>query len=196
MQPKLTLLTFALFTLVVAAAACDATPAESFRDFDTGTGGESGSDTGGLDIICVSDEDGVTAEREHGEGCPMDYTLGCVASEYPDPTAGAACCRLLEESDCFMNWGESTCPTGFARPCSAPALGDGQRVCGTSDSTHMFLSPADEPCHPRTHHVCYPGEFHENGSLSVCCGFGSNDCNVVDYGASCIATQWKACDRA
>jgi hypothetical protein len=197
MQPKLTLLTFALLTLAAAAAACESTPAESFRDFEGGTGGESGSDTGGLDIICVSDEDGVTAEREYGEGCPMDYTLGCVASEYPDPTSGAACCKLFEESNCHMNWGESTCSAGFVRVCAAaaPEIAPMQ-LCGSFTILYQDYSGV---CDANTEHVCWEGEYIDNlgnGSASACCAASGDpgSCELVAWGTECLATQWHVCD--
>jgi hypothetical protein len=201
MQTKTTLLAFALLAFAAAAAACDATPPDSFRDFEGGTGGESGSDTGGLDIICVSDEDGVTAEREYGEGCPMDYTLGCVASEYPDPTSGAACCKLFEESNCHMNWGESTCPTGFVRVCTVEALGNGDgdgdtepaQVCGTSTGSTLYVEEGPDCEAPGTFHYCYVGDFNGPGAdIGVCCDGGQ--CDTVAITRSCDAGFERACD--
>jgi hypothetical protein len=197
MQPKTTPLIFALLTLVAAAAACDATPAESFRDFEDGTGGESGSDTGGLDIICVSDEDGVTAEREYGEGCPMDYTLGCVASEYPDPTSGAACCLIGSESDCFMNWGESTCPGSHVLVCGAEALGSGDGdgdgdpmlVCGDGDYLYAEYFTG---CDAGYDVVCGVGTYLNPGTRSVCCI--GDSCRADWWTNGCYATESHVCD--
>lgn len=191
-----------LLTLAVVAPACADTPADQFRDFGTGTGGGGASDTGGLDMhICVSDFDGVTADRVFDPDCPVDTSHACWASEYHDQTPGAACCLIGSESDCYMAWGEP-CPGSHVHVCDVEPLGNGDgdgdgdgdpALLACIDGTFVHLATG---CEAGTQVGCEAGAILPVGTQRVCCAPGDTvNCGLMAYTESCPVTKtWHVCD--
>jgi hypothetical protein len=139
MQPKSPLVIFALALLtVIAAPACDATPPDHFRDFDTGTGGGSESDTGGSggdgggSLGSPGDGDGdgdgdmgpvlvcYTAEYvylSHVTWCDAGTDVACGVGDYLDPGTKSVCCS---EDSCRFEWWTNGCYATEAHVCDIP----------------------------------------------------------------------------
>jgi hypothetical protein len=205
MQTKSPLLILALVLTVIAAQACDDTPPDHFRDFDTGTGGGSESDTGGSggdgggSLGSPGDGDGDSAPvRVCGDwgsstGVRLAYENECAAGEemfcevdsFPASLAQVCCigdeCRAPVNGDCTLD---------ELHVCNPPA--SAVWACGSNGSVYLGANS----CVSGTELLCKADDALADGAGSVCCKDhgGAFQCELVAFGMSCNADSVHVCD--